>query len=59
MALFVIQMSKTMPVRQFLQSDIGSLPNKEFLRSIELLGTRAKPLVDAELRAPTLQGQAA
>jgi alkanesulfonate monooxygenase SsuD/methylene tetrahydromethanopterin reductase-like flavin-dependent oxidoreductase (luciferase family) len=46
-------------MRQFLQSDIGSLPNKEFLRSIELLGTRVKPLVDAELRAPTLQGQAA
>jgi len=33
----------------FFQADIGSLPHKEFLRSIELLGTRVKPLVDAEL----------
>lgn len=35
--------------RQFLQMDVGQMPHKEFLRSIELLGTRVKPLVDAEL----------
>jgi hypothetical protein len=38
---------------------IGSLPHNEFLRSIELLGRRVKPLVDAELGEPALQGQAA
>ena len=38
-------------VRQFFQMDVGQLPHKEFLRSIELLGTRVKPLVDAELGA--------
>lgn len=36
-------------MRQFFQMDVGQLPQKEFLRSIELLGTRVKPLVDAEL----------
>jgi hypothetical protein len=38
-------------MRQFFQMDIGSVPHKEFLRAIELLGTRVKPLVDAELDA--------
>src|SRR5207244_1138627 len=38
-------------MRQFFQMDIGSLPHREFLRGIELLGTRVKPLVDAELGA--------
>jgi probable LLM family oxidoreductase len=35
--------------RQFLQMDLGHVPQKDFLRSIELLGTKVKPLVDAEL----------
>lgn len=38
-------------MRQFFQMDIGHLPQRELLRSIELLGTRVKPLVDAELGA--------
>lgn len=37
--------------RQFFQTDVGQMPHKEFLRSIELLGTKVKPLVDAELGA--------
>lgn len=36
-------------MRHFLQTDVGQLPHRDFLRSIELLGTRVKPLVDAEL----------
>lgn len=36
-------------VRQMFQMDLGHVPQKEFLRSIELLGTRVKPLVDAAL----------
>lgn len=36
-------------MRQFFQMDMGHLPQKDFLRSIELLGTKVKPLVDAEL----------
>ncbi len=35
--------------RHFLQMDIGGLPHEQFLNSIELLGTRVKPLVDARL----------
>lgn len=35
--------------RQFFQTDVGQMPHREFLRSIELLGTKVKPLVDAEL----------
>lgn len=35
--------------RHFFQMDLGQLPQKDFLRSIELLGTRVKPLVDAAL----------
>lgn len=38
-------------MRQFFQMDVGQMPQKDFLRSIELLGTRVKPLVDAELGA--------
>jgi len=37
--------------RQFFQTDVGGLPQRDFLRSIELLGTKVKPLVDAELAA--------
>lgn len=37
-------------MRHFFQMDFGSLPQRDFLRSIELLGTKVKPLVDAELR---------
>lgn len=40
--------------RQFFQSDVGQMPHREFLRSIELLGTRVKPLVDAELGTDTV-----
>jgi len=36
-------------VRQIFQIDIGHLPQTDFLRSVELLGTEVKPLVDAEL----------
>ncbi|MGP6173616.1 LLM class flavin-dependent oxidoreductase [Corynebacterium sp. A21] len=35
--------------RHILEMDYGQLPQQDFLRSIELLGTRVKPLVDAEL----------
>ncbi|MGE4429714.1 MAG: LLM class flavin-dependent oxidoreductase [Sphingobium sp.] len=35
--------------RHFFQMDIGHLPQRDFLHAIELLGTRVKPLVDAEL----------
>ncbi|HEY4201828.1 MAG TPA: LLM class flavin-dependent oxidoreductase [Devosiaceae bacterium] len=37
--------------RQFFQMDLGQLPQKQFLHAIELLGTKVKPLVDAELGA--------
>ena len=36
-------------MRQFFQMDLGHLPQRALLRSIELLGTKVKPLVDAEL----------
>jgi probable LLM family oxidoreductase len=36
-------------MRQFFQMDIGHLPQRDFLRAIELLGTRVKPIVDKEL----------
>ena len=35
--------------RHFFQMDLGQLPQKDFLKSIELLGTKVKPLVDAAL----------
>lgn len=38
-------------MRQFFQMDVGQMPHKDFLRSIELLGTKVKPLVDAEFGA--------
>lgn len=46
-------------MRQFFNMDLGSVPHREYLRSIELLGTRVKPLVDAELGAaePVEAGQ--
>lgn len=40
-------------MRQFFQMDLGHLPQKDLLHSIELLGTRIKPLVDAELGTTT------
>ena len=36
-------------VRHFLQMDLGQLPHDEYLRSIELLGTKVLPLVRKEL----------
>ena len=42
-------------MRQFFQMDVGQMPQKDFLRSIELLGTKVKPLVDAELARSTPQ----
>ncbi len=36
-------------VRQILEVDYGQLPQRDFLHTIELLGTQVKPLVDAEL----------
>lgn len=38
-------------MRHFLQMDFGTLPQRDLLKSIELLGTRVKPLVEAELGA--------
>lgn len=35
--------------RHLIQMDIGTLPQRDFLRSIELLGTRVKPLVEQAL----------
>jgi alkanesulfonate monooxygenase SsuD/methylene tetrahydromethanopterin reductase-like flavin-dependent oxidoreductase (luciferase family) len=35
--------------RQFLQMDIGGMPHRDVLRSIELLGSEVAPLVRAEL----------
>ncbi|WP_142062326.1 LLM class flavin-dependent oxidoreductase [Pseudarthrobacter sp. B4EP4b] len=35
--------------RQILEMDYGHVPQRDLLHSIELLGTRVKPLVDAEL----------
>jgi alkanesulfonate monooxygenase SsuD/methylene tetrahydromethanopterin reductase-like flavin-dependent oxidoreductase (luciferase family) len=35
--------------RQFLQMDIGSMPHRDVLASLELLGTEVAPLVRAEL----------
>lgn len=35
--------------RHFFQMDLGQLPQQQFLQSIELLGTKVKPLVDAAL----------
>ncbi|MFB9074508.1 LLM class flavin-dependent oxidoreductase [Citricoccus parietis] len=35
--------------RQILEMDYGHVPHRDLLHSIELLGTRVKPLVDAEL----------
>lgn len=39
--------------RQILEMDYGHVPQKDLLHSIELLGTRVKPLVDAELAKST------
>jgi probable LLM family oxidoreductase len=36
-------------MRHFLQMDFGTLPQRDLLRSIELLGTKVKPLVAQEL----------
>jgi probable LLM family oxidoreductase len=36
-------------MREFFQMDIGPTPHRDILASIELLGTKVKPLVDAEL----------
>ncbi|MDQ1525917.1 MAG: hypothetical protein QOG18_530 [Microbacteriaceae bacterium] len=38
-------------MRHFLQMDFGTLPQRDFLKSIELLGTEVKPLVAAALGA--------
>lgn len=36
--------------RHILQMDLASVPQKDVLKSIELLGTEVKPLIEAELR---------
>ena len=46
-------------MRQFFQMDLGQLPQKQFLHAIELLGTRVKPLVDAELAAQPARAETA
>lgn len=38
--------------RQFLQMDIGGMPHRDVLRSIELFGTEVAPVVRAELNGP-------
>ena len=38
--------------RQILQMDVGGMPHRDYLRSIELLGTRVLPQVRAALTAP-------
>ncbi|KGJ18457.1 LLM class flavin-dependent oxidoreductase [Paracoccus sanguinis] len=45
--------------RHFFQMDLGQVPQKDFLHSIELLGTRVKPLVDAALAKPAAAPAAA
>jgi probable LLM family oxidoreductase len=37
--------------RHYFQMDIGHLPQRDFLRAIELLGTEVKPILDRELGA--------
>ena len=37
--------------RQILQMDVGGMPQRDFLRSIELLGTEVLPAVRHELGA--------
>jgi hypothetical protein len=39
--------------RQLFESDWGHIPYRDSLRSIELFGTRVKPLVDEALGHPT------
>lgn len=39
--------------RHILEMDYGHVPQRDLLRSIELLGTQVKPLVDAELANTT------
>jgi hypothetical protein len=36
-------------MRQFFQMDVGSLPQKTLLESIELLATEVAPIIRAEL----------
>ncbi|MEU1268822.1 hypothetical protein [Streptomyces sp. NPDC005799] len=38
--------------RQILQMDVGGVPQRDFLRGIELLGTNVLPQVRAELAKP-------
>jgi hypothetical protein len=38
--------------RQILQMDVGGMPHADFLRGIELLGTRVLPQVRAALTSP-------
>ncbi len=45
--------------RHFFQMDLGQLAQKDFLKSIELLGTKVKPLVDAALNEKQAASEAA
>ncbi|MFI2486269.1 LLM class flavin-dependent oxidoreductase [Promicromonospora kroppenstedtii] len=45
-------------VRQFVHMDWGGLSQSEHLHAIELLGTKVKPLVDAEIGEPDPSGTA-
>lgn len=38
--------------RQILQMDVGGLPQRDFLQSIELLGAKVLPQIRAELAKP-------
>jgi alkanesulfonate monooxygenase SsuD/methylene tetrahydromethanopterin reductase-like flavin-dependent oxidoreductase (luciferase family) len=40
--------------RQILQMDVGGMPHADFLKSIELLGTKVLPAVRRELGAPVV-----
>ncbi|KUN58091.1 hypothetical protein AQJ46_44715 [Streptomyces canus] len=39
-------------IRQILQMDVGGMPQRDFLRAIELLGTKVLPQIRAELVQP-------
>lgn len=46
-------------MRHFFQMDFGDMPQAQLLRSIELLGTRVKPLVDEALAGSASQSAGA
>lgn len=46
----IVEAARTMGLdRIYFQTDVGEMPHEDFLASIELLGTKVKPLVEQEL----------